>query len=70
MPWLGKALLVALKSRRGRELMFAGALAAVELAQSDRARELYARARQAATDPRKRQAVAEAVQRASRRVRR
>ena len=44
MPWVAKALLLALKSRRGRELLFAGAVAAVELAQSERARELYAQA--------------------------
>ena len=44
MPWLLKALLLALKSRRGRELLFAAGLGAVEAARSERARGLYARA--------------------------
>jgi len=54
VPWLAKALLFALKSKRGRELVFAGAVAAVELAQSERARELYAKAREVAGDARRR----------------
>ena len=58
MPWLAKVLLFALKSKRGRELLFAGAIGAVEIARSERARELYARARQAASDPRARQKAA------------
>jgi hypothetical protein len=70
MPWLAKALIFALKSKRGRELLFAGAVAAVELAQSERARGLYAKAREVATDPRPREVVADAVRRAARRVKR
>lgn len=48
MPWLIKALLLALKTRRGRELLLAGGIGAVDLARSKRAREFYARAREAA----------------------
>ena len=44
MPLILKGLLLAMKSRRGRELLFAGALGAFELARSDRARKLYAKA--------------------------
>jgi len=66
MPWLARALLLALKTKRGRELLFAGAIAAVELAQSERARELYAKAREVATDPRPRQAAGDAVRKATR----
>jgi hypothetical protein len=44
MVWLLKALLVAAKTRRGRKLLFAGAVAASDLAQSERARKLYAKA--------------------------
>ena len=69
MPWVAKALLLALKSRRGRELLFAGAVAAVELAQSERARELYAKVREAATDPRPRKVAAETVRKAAERIR-
>jgi len=49
MPWLIKALLLAVKTKRGRKLLVAGGMGAAEIARSDRARELYARARQAAT---------------------
>jgi hypothetical protein len=48
VPWLIKALLLVLKTRRGRELLFAGGIGAVDLARSKRARELYARAWEAA----------------------
>lgn len=58
MPWLVKALLVALKSKRGRELLLAGGLGAIEAARSERARELYARAWEVAADPRPRQKAA------------
>jgi hypothetical protein len=44
MPWLVKALLLALKTKRGRELLLAGGIGAVDIARSKRARELYARA--------------------------
>ncbi|HEY3576682.1 MAG TPA: hypothetical protein VGK68_01655 [Gaiellaceae bacterium] len=39
-----KVLLLALKTRRGRELLLAGGVGAMDLARSKRARELYARA--------------------------
>jgi hypothetical protein len=55
MPWLAKALLLALKTRRGRELLLAGGLGAVEMARSERARELYARARGVAAELRLRE---------------
>ena len=44
MPWLAKALLLALRTKRGRELLLAGGLGAIEVARSERARELYATA--------------------------
>ena len=43
MLWIVKGLLVLAKTRRGRELLFAAGLTAIELAQSDRARKLYAK---------------------------
>lgn len=70
MPWLAKALLLALKSKRGRELLFAGGLGALELARSERARELYARAREVAADPRPREKAAELVRTAAARIKR
>ena len=48
MPWLVKALLIALKTKRGRALLMAGSSGAVEIARSERARRLYARARDVA----------------------
>jgi hypothetical protein len=45
MPWVIKALFLLAKSRKGRELAFTAALTAVELAQSERARKLYAKTR-------------------------
>ncbi len=44
VSWILKVLLLAARSKRGRELLFAGALAVVELARSERARTLYGRA--------------------------
>jgi hypothetical protein len=44
MPWLVKALLLALKTKRGRQLLLAGGVGALDLARSKRARELYAKA--------------------------
>jgi hypothetical protein len=55
MPWLAKALLLALKTKRGRELLFAAGIALADIARSKRARELYATAWEAAADPRARQ---------------
>jgi hypothetical protein len=48
MPWLVRAVLLALKTKRGRQLLLAGGTGAIDLARSKRARELYARAWKAA----------------------
>jgi hypothetical protein len=45
-----KLLLLTLKSKRGRELMFAAALGAAELARSERAKKTYATAATAVRD--------------------
>jgi hypothetical protein len=45
VPWILKALFVLVKTRRGRKLVVATGLAAIELAQSERAQKLYAKAR-------------------------
>jgi hypothetical protein len=70
MPWLAKALLFVLKTKRGRRLLLAGGFGAVDLVRSERARGLYARAREAAADPRPRQKAAELVRDAAARLRR
>jgi hypothetical protein len=70
MPWLLKALLLTLKTRRGRELILAGSAGALELARSERARELYAKAWEAAADPRPRQKAAGLMRDAATRVKR
>ena len=70
MPWLVKALLLALKTKRGRELLFAGGIGAFDAARSKRAREFYARAREVAADPRPRQKAAGFVRDAAGRVKR
>ena len=44
MLWLAKALFILAKSRRGRKLLVAASVAAADLAQSERARKLYAKA--------------------------
>jgi len=69
MPWLAKVLLLALKTKRGRELLFAGGMGAVEIARSERARGLYARAWDMATDARPRQKATEVVRNAAARSR-
>jgi hypothetical protein len=70
MPWLIKGLLVLLKTRKGRELLFTAGLAAVELAQREQARKLYARARTRVTDPAVRQRLTESARRAAQTIRR
>jgi hypothetical protein len=70
MPWLVKALLLALKSKRGRELLLTGGLGALEIARSARARELYARAWEVAADPRPRRKAAGLVRDVAGRVKR
>ena len=64
MPWILKTLFILAKTRRGRKLLFATGLAAIELAQSDRSRKLYAKARASVND----QAVKQKVTRSARRV--
>ena len=64
MPWILKTLFILAKTRRGRKILFAAGLAAIELAQSDRARKLYAKARASVND----QAVKQKVTRGARRV--
>jgi hypothetical protein len=44
MLWLARVVLLALKTKRGRKLLLAGAIGAADLARSQRARDLYARA--------------------------
>jgi hypothetical protein len=70
MPWILKGLLLAMKSKRGRELLFAGALGAYELARSERAKKVYAKARKAARDPRPREIAKSAVRKTAQRVKR
>lgn len=70
MPWLAKALFLVLKTKRGRELLFAGGIGAVEIARSERARKLYARAWEVAADPRPRQKAAGVFRAAAGRVKR
>jgi hypothetical protein len=70
-PLLFKALPLALKTKRGRRLLFLGALHAVRLARSDRARRAYAEAWRIASHPRTRTAAGKAgaaVRSAARRV--
>jgi len=64
MPWILKGLFILAKTRRGRKLLFGAGLAAVELAQGDRARKLYVKARTTVDD----QAVVKTVTRSARRV--
>jgi len=45
MPLILKGLLILAKSRKGRKLLLTAGLLAAELAQSDQARKLYAKAR-------------------------
>jgi len=70
MPWLVKALLLAMKTKRGRELLFAGGLGAIEIARSDRARQLYTKAWEAAAAPRPRQKAAKLARNAVAKVKR
>jgi hypothetical protein len=45
MPWILRALLLVARSKRGRKLLVACALGALELAQSEQARKLYGKVR-------------------------
>jgi len=64
MLWIVKGLLILAKTRRGREVLFAAGLTAIELARGDRARKLYAKALRRVND----QAVKQTVTRSVRRV--
>jgi len=64
MPWIVKGLLILAKTRRGRKLLFAVGLTAIDVAQSDRARKLYAKTRTSVGD----QALRQRVMRGARRV--
>ena len=70
MPWLIKGLFVLLKTRKGRELLFTAGLTAVELAQREEARKLYARARASVTDPAVREKLTRSARRAAQTIRR
>ena len=70
MTLLVKLLLLTLRSKRGRELLFAAALGAVEIVRSERARKTYATAAAAVRDPRWREAAADAARRTAGRRRR
>ena len=70
MPWLVKALLLLLKTKRGRKLVFAGGIGAAEIARGERARRLYARAWDVAADPRPRQKAARLLRNAADRIKR
>jgi hypothetical protein len=67
--WILKGLFVLAKTRRGRKLLFAGALAASELAQGDRARKLYAKALNTVNDPAVKQTVTRSVRRVAQAIR-
>lgn len=51
MPWIIRGLFVLAKTRRGRRLLLAAGLGAIDLAKSDRARKLYESARTKVIDP-------------------
>lgn len=69
MLWILKGLFVLVKTRKGRKLLFAGALAASELAQGERARKLYAKALSTANDPAVKQRVTRSVRRVAQAIR-
>jgi hypothetical protein len=69
MPWIIKGLFILVKTRRGRELLFAGGLAAIELARGERARKLYAKARTSVSDPAVREALMRNARRAAQAIR-
>jgi hypothetical protein len=69
MPWILKGLFLLAKSRKGRELLFAAGLGIIELAQSDSARKMYAKARTSVNDQKVTQALARNLRNASRAIR-
>jgi hypothetical protein len=66
VPWILKGLLILAKTRRGRKLLYAAGLAAVELAQGERAQKLYA----TANDPAIRRAVTRSARSVTQAIRR
>ena len=66
VPWILKGLLILAKTRRGRKLLYAAGLAAVELAQGERAQKLYAKA----NDPAIRRAVTRSARSVTQAIRR
>ena len=70
MPWLLKGLLLAAKSKKGRELLFAASLIAIETARSKRARKMYATAWNLAKGRRSREVAADTARKITRRVKR
>jgi hypothetical protein len=69
MPCIIKGLLILAKTRRGRKLLFAAVLAVTELAQGDRARRLYSKARTSVNDPAVRQTLTRHARRAAQAIR-
>ncbi len=67
---LTNLLLFAARSRRGRRLLFVGALSTMRLLRSPLARRAYAAAWAAASDPRPRRATGRVVRSAAGRVKR
>lgn len=70
MPWILKALLVLVKTRKGREILFAVGLGAIELAQGERAQKLYSKVQATVNDPAVRQRVTQSARRVVRTIRR
>jgi len=69
MLWIVKGLFVLAKTRRGRKLLFAAGISVVELAQGDRARKLYEKARTSTADPALRQRLTRNARRAAQSIR-
>ena len=69
MPWIVKGLFILIKTRRGRELLFAAGLAVIELAQDDRTRKLYAKAQTRFNDATATQVLARNARRVARAIR-
>jgi hypothetical protein len=69
MLWIAKALFVLAKSRRGRKLLVAAGVAASELAQSERAQQLYAKALARLDDHKVKQTVTRSARRVAQAIR-
>ena len=66
MPWIVKGLFILVKTRKGRELLFAAGLGIIDLAQGESARKLYAKARLTVRDGTVTQTLTRNLRRASR----